>query len=232
MRVIFQAALVTFFVICSVVTAFAQGDSGRISVTGQGSVAVEPDMARITLGVTKQARTAAEAVDLMSADLALVIEALLDAGIAETRIQTSHLRVNPEYNYNNSSRGSKLAGYTASSSVSITVDDLELLPSVLDSVVDSGANQLNGLQFDVADRAPHLEEARRAAIADAKSKAVIYASAAGVSVGTVVSISEGSSGHSPVFAADMAMTRAESVPVMAGEITIEAQINVVYAISE
>lgn len=212
----------------------ARGDqsSSQIAVTGQGVIIVEPDMARLTVGVTKQARLAAEAVDLMSVDLSLVISALIESGVTENDIQTSQLQVNPQHSYDNANGSSKLVGYVANSTVTVQVLDLDELPGVLDEVLSKGANQLNGLQFDVVDRAPHLEAARRAAVANAMEKAGVFADAAGVKLGRLISLREGGASHETGVRAFMSDSPSESVPVMAGEIRIDAKVDVIYALDE
>ncbi len=209
----------------------AEAAPPQIAVVGEGTVSVAPDMARITIGVTHQAATAAEALDAMNADLAAILDRLATSGIAPRHMQSSGLRLHQYYeNYENARRP---AGYEASSDLNVQVHDLPNLGAVLDAVVRDGANEMRGLSFDVADPAPHLAEARRKAVADAAAKAGLYAEAAGVAMGNVLLISEGGQGAAPrpmMMEASFDSARAGSVPVAEGEMSIKATINMVWSI--
>ena len=84
----------------------------------------------------------------------------------------------------------RIVGYTVSNSVTVTVRDLAQLGPVLDAVVSSGVNQMNGLSFSIAEPEPLRNEARKMAVAEARTRAELYAQAAGVSLGRILSISE------------------------------------------
>ncbi len=215
------------------VTAQAAETTPTISVNGTGMVAVAPDMAHITVGVVQEAITAAEAMTMMSDAMAAVMAQMTAAGIDDADMQTGSLRLDQRYeNDINGSR--KPAGYAAYADIQVQVVDLDMLGAVLDAAVRDGANQMNGLRFDVADKAPHLDAARRAAVADALAKAAVYSSAAGVALGDLMSISEGSSGGRPMpMMAEAAFDSARrSVPIAAGELTISASVSIVWALNE
>ena len=204
----------------------------QISVIGEGVVTIAPDLAHITVGVTHQAKTAAEAMDAMNADLQSVLERLRAAGIEARHMQTSQLRLNQIYEHYDNRR--EAAGYEASSDLNIQVHDLPKLGEVLDAVVRDGANEMRGLRFDVADRDPHLEAARKAAVADALSKATLYAGAAGVDLGAIMLISEGGGQASPrpMMEASFDGARSGSVPIAAGELEVRATVSMVWAIGD
>lgn len=225
MRFIFTLCVSLF------VGAAAVADTtGQITVSGEGRIAVAPDMARISLGVTHQAASAAEAVAMMSADMRRVLERLDAAGIAPEDIQTSSLRLDPQIDYGPEGRGSIL-GYTARTDVNVAVRQLDDLGGILDTVLSDGANQMGGLQFDVADRAPHLEAARIAAVADARAKAETFAQAAQAGLGPLIAINEGGASAPPMPMMEAAMSRSD-VPVAAGEITVTAKVTVIYALTD
>lgn len=216
-------------------TPLAAEQSGiqpQIAVVGEGVITIAPDMARITVGVTHQAKTAAEAMDVMNADLQSVLDRLKTAGIEDRYMQTSQLRLNQIYEHYENKR--EVAGYEASSDLNVQVHDLPKLGAVLDAVVRDGANEMRGLSFDVTDRAPHLEAAREAAVADALEKATLYADAAELSLGAVLLMSEGGrqAGPRPMMEASFDGVRSTSVPIAAGELQVRATINMVWAIGE
>ena len=162
--------------------AAAQSLPAQISVTGSGTISTTPDMAYMTLGVVQEAQTAAAALDAMSAAMDGVLAQLRAADIAATQIQTGALLLDPRYSDYVEGQARRMTGYVASTDVNVQVYDLENLGRVLDMAVRDGANQMNGLRFDVAEPAPLLKAARQAAIADAQDKAQVYSQAAGVTL--------------------------------------------------
>lgn len=202
---------------------------GTISVTGQGQVNVVPDMATINLGVLDTADTAQDAVSGMSVKIAAILETLSGAGLPEEDVQTNSLRVNAIQDYNSATGRSRITGYSAQSTISIRVMDLGNLGIILDRALSDGANQLNDLQFDVAERAPHLDAARRLAVADAMAKAGVLSDAAGVPLGSLVSLTEGSVQPGPIMM-EMSVARDAGIPVAAGDISISASVSMTYAI--
>ncbi|MDG1375482.1 MAG: SIMPL domain-containing protein [Yoonia sp.] len=211
----------------------AEGVVPQITVTGEGAISVVPDMARITLGVVQQADTAADAMDAMSEAMRGVLAQLNDAGVDPKHIQTGNLRL--DQMYDNSSVGqTKLTGYAAYADVQVQVYELDKLGAILDAAVRDGANHMNGLQFDVADRAPAMTAARQAAVADARAKAEVYTEAAGVALGPILLMSETGANVGPIpMMAEMAFdSGARALPVSAGEMTIAANVTMVWGLGE
>lgn len=199
-----------------------------ITVSGRGEVQVAPDMARIQIGVTKEAKSADQAMADLSSELAMVLSALEDAGLPSEAIQTSSVRLNLRQDYNASGGAPRITGYIASSDIRVEVDDLEMLGELMDAVVSAGANQINSLQFDVADGAPHLEEARRAAVVNGAQKASVFAQAAGLTLGTLQELSEGGAVASPMRM-EASLARDAGVPIAPGQITFSASVTMRYA---
>ena len=213
-------------------TAFAQNAQPHINVTGTGTVTATPDMAHITLGVVQEANTAAAALDAMSMAMDAVLDNLRAAGIAPEYMQTGTLRLDPRYSDYAEGKAREVIGYSANTDVNVQVYDLGSLGMVMDAAVLDGANQMNGLRFDVADRAPFLTGARQAAVADAVAKAQVYTQAAGATLGPIMMISEGQDNSGPMpMMAEMAFDSASrSVPIAAGEMSISATISMIWAI--
>jgi uncharacterized protein YggE len=204
-----------------------------IWLTGHGEVKVEPDMAIVTVGVLTQAPAARDAVSANNAAMTKIIATLKSSGLAEKDIQTSNFSVNPRYDYPDNSPP-HLEGYDVSNTVSVTVRNLAKLGNVLDDVVSEGSNQINGIAFDLADRDPVEDEARKLAVADGKHKAEIYAAATGVKLGRIASISEGMVAPPPPPVTGRAMMKADaapSVPVARGEQTVTIDVNIAWEIN-
>jgi len=190
-------------------------------------------MATVFVGVSRQARRAEAALADASKGAAGVLARLEAEGIAPRDIQTRNLRLNPQYARNNDGTPPRVTGYVASNDLMVRVRDIERLGQVLDAIVVDGANAMNGLSFDVAERGDLEQVARIEAVGVAREKAEVLAKAAGVTLGAVLTISEGGAGPVP-FAADrgMMMEARSAVPIAGGEIDIRATVTIVFAIAE
>ena len=201
-----------------------------ISVTGEATVSVPPDLAEIGGGVTSEAKTAREASEANNAAMGKVLQALKGAGIEEKDIQTARLSLQPQ-SAPNRSGPSAIAGYRASNRVTIRVRDVTKVASVIDTLVGAGANEIGGINFVVSQASKLLDEARERAVADARRKAEIYAKAAGVTLGAPLGISEeGNSAPAPYRR--MAAGMAVSAPVAQGEETLQVTVSVSWAIKQ
>ncbi|HEY1636923.1 MAG TPA: SIMPL domain-containing protein [Rhizomicrobium sp.] len=217
---------------------FAPGTSAQtipesrfLIVTGEGVVKARPDQATLSASVLTEAKTAAAALAANNGAMNAVFGALKRLGIPDRSIQTSEISVQPQYP-NDSRVPRRITGYQVSNTVSVTVDDLDRLGPALDVLVSSGANSLGDIGFGLRDPKPLEAQARTAAVRDAVQKAETMARAAGVSLGPIVSITEGV-GAEPVplgrrMPALMAMK--ETTPVAAGEETISATVTVSWGI--
>jgi len=211
--------------------AVAQEMPRLITVTGEGSVAAAPDMAWVTLGVSHVAPTAAEAVAQMSTDMSAVFEVLAGAGIAGPDVQTGQLQLYPTYGESSYDTSPPVTGYVAATDVTVRVRDLAEVGAVLDAVVQGGANTFGGIRFDLADPAAAMADARRDAVADGRAKAELYAAAAGVTLGDLVTLSETNNYFAPVMA-EARLDAASPVPIAAGEVNYSVSVTMVYAIGE
>ncbi|RYE36843.1 MAG: DUF541 domain-containing protein, partial [Hyphomicrobiales bacterium] len=170
-------ALAPLALLAAAIPAFA----GTITIEGRGEVRAAPDMALINSGVTTQGATAREALDANTAAMADLIAALKEAGIETRDIQTSGFSVNPNYVYSDARDANgyqlppKINGYQVYNTVNVRIRKLDTLGAVLDKAVTVGANTINGVSFSVTDPTELYNEARKAAFADARSKAELYA---------------------------------------------------------
>ena len=212
--------------------------AATVSATGTGRVTVEPDTASIALGVTVFDANLAEAQARATTEMTAIIDAVKAADIADEDIQTSNYSVNVRQDYDENGNPSKVIGYDIANTVNVTVRDLDALGAILDSVVEAGANTIYGISFFTWDMTEATAQARAAAVADARAHADQLADAAGVTVGRIVTITEGySAAPRPVMydrSSDMAMASAESapVPVQVGTQQIEVQVSIVYDLEQ
>jgi uncharacterized protein YggE len=204
-----------------------------ISVTGEATVSVAPDLAQIDGGVTSEAKTAREASDANNAAMGKVLLALKGAGIAEKDFQTSRLSLQPESAPNRTPPSAPtIVGYRASNHVTVRLHDVTKVASVIDTMVAAGANDIGGINFSVSNASKLLDDAREQAIADARRKAEIYAKAAGVTLGAPISISEGGAPGPILYRNKMPMGMATAAPVAQGEETLQVTVAVSWAIKQ
>lgn len=211
-------------------TATAAPLKRTISLAATGLVKATPDMASITTGVTTEGQTAQAALSKNTAAMTGVIDTLKEAGIEAKDIQTSDFNVSPVYEQRKNGQAAFITGYRVSNKVHITVRDTKRLGEVLDKAVKAGANQIGSIGFGIAAPEKLKDEARKLAMRNAIDNAKLYADAAGVELGPVVSIAE-EGGYAPrplnARAAPM-MAESAPVPVEGGTLTVEAKIRVTW----
>jgi uncharacterized protein YggE len=199
-----------------------------ISVTGEASVSVPPDLAEVEAGVTSDAKTAHDASETNNATMGKLLLALKAAGIDAIDIRTSRLSLQPQ-NAPNRAGSPAITGYRASNHVTVRLHDVAKVASTIDMLVGAGANDIGGISFMVSQASKLLDDARTQAVADARRKAEIYAKAAGVTLGAPLSISEeGAPGPMPFR--KMAGGLAAATPVAQGEETLSVTVNVTWAL--
>jgi uncharacterized protein YggE len=215
--------------------------AGTMQMSGHGEITAAPDTAWVTSGVTSQGTTAREALTANTSDMSAVIAALKAAGIDAKDIQTSGFSVNPNYVYSDARDANgyqlppKINGYTVTNNVTVHVRDLAVLGAVLDQSVTVGANTISGITFAVDDPSELYNEARKAAFADARGKAELYADAAGVALGAIQLISEGQGYSAPqpyMVKATAAMDRAAPVPIEVGQLTFSIDVSVTWDLGQ
>ena len=202
----------------------AEEPGHAITVNGTGTASTVPDRATFTFGVDTRRKTAVDASEANNRDMRELIDALKNAGVPKGDIQTSQISLYPTY----SDSDSEVTGYEASNSVTVTVS-LAKAGDALQVAVAAGANQVDGPSLTKADSDKLYADALRAAVADARARAEVLADAAGVKVGEVVSIVEGSAPSGPI-AYDMALT-AQPAPIEPGKQDVEAEVTVSFALA-
>lgn len=203
----------------------------QITVTGESTLNVAPELATIVLGVTEEAEEAAQAMAAVSEAMAAVVGQLKDAGISPEDMQTQQVGLNPVWSkggsYDSDGRR-QITGFQASNTLMLRVRDLDQLGPVLDSVLTAGANQFQGLSFGVEDPAAIADQIRGDAVKDAIRKAEQLAEAAGMKLGAVRSISEHGGGGGPRPMMAMEMARSDAMPIEAGELSFSHNVSVVF----
>ena len=239
-----KALLISAFVLFAVLlsacastilpAAPAQSAPRTLSVNGTGKVSLKPDIAYIYVGVHTENPGAAEAVAENNANTQKLIDALKAIGVDASDIQTTNFSI---YQNNQVGPDGKSSGtyYSVDNSVNLTVRNLGQLGSLLDAAVKAGANNINNIQFDVADKTKALSQARVEAVKAAKAQADELAAAAGVQLGNIQSIQYADATPGPIMygkgmGGGAAAAVNVSVPINPGQTDITVNVTLSYEI--
>lgn len=216
------------FAVLLPMSAIADEITPTLTVTGHGSAAAAPDMATVMTGVESYGETASDALAMNSEQMVRVMAELSDAGVDAKDIQTSNLSVQPRYNDRKSRDRYEIIGYQVRNSLSVQVRDVAALGETLDAIVRSGANRIDAVSFGFTDPKALKQQARKEAVLDARTTAEIYAAAAGVSLGKILSISDGSGPAHPRQDFAMAEMSRAAVPIAAGQSSIADSVRIIW----
>lgn len=195
-----------------------------VTVSGSGSVTTVPDRASFDFTANSQGATAQAALAKNAAVAAAMIAAIKNAGVPDSDIQTGQVSLSPQMN----DAGTDVLGYTASNTVTATIG-IAKAGALVDAAVGAGATGVNGPTLTRSDSDALYNKALQAAVANAADKAKALAAAAGLTLGGVQTMVEGS--QQPVVFAAGKMDAAAGTPIEAGTQTIDATVTVTYALS-
>jgi uncharacterized protein YggE len=209
----------------------------QLKVDGNGQVSVPPDMVTIELGVeTRNVSSdvaAAENAELMNK----TVNALLAAGVRKEEIQTSQYRLtmpSEEALIKALARVEQPSEYVATSSVTVKMNATADVGRILGAAVAAGSNKIKSVSFGLRDSEPQADEALAKAVDNARRKAEIMASSAGVKLGRVLDMSEGYSYYG--YAVEESAFKAEgptttiTVPLEPREVKVSAKVSITYEI--
>jgi len=221
-------------------TALAASDDGNsvnrsLSVSGTGQVTLTPDIGYMTIGVQTEGSDASEAVAENNTKTQKVIQALVKAGVESKDIKTTNFSIYPQQKYDDRGNPTGEITYIVNNSVYVTMRDLNIVGDLLNVVIESGANTIQGIQFDVEDKTVAFAEAQEKAVANAQAQAENLAEAAGVTLGRVITINT-FGGPIPIPKYDgmggggLAVAEAASVPISPGEMMVSVEVSIIYEI--
>ena len=215
--------------LADITTTPITGTELDIQTTGTSTRA--PDIATIGAGVVTQAARAGDAMAANAKAMSATIAALKRAGVADRDIQTQSINLQPQYRYGDN-QPPVLTGYQANNRVSVRIRDMGGAGGIIDALVASGANQIDGPTLSVEHPEAALDEARAKALATARTRADLYAKAAGLTVRRIVRISESEESRQPPRPMMMmAAKRMDSTPVEAGEQELAVNLSVVFELN-
>ncbi len=206
-----------------------------LNVNGVGTVNMTPDIAYINIGVHTEKPTAAEAVSENNTQTQQVVNALQGGGVDPKDIQTTNFSIYPNTQYDPQTNAKLGTTYMVDNTVNVTVRKLDQLGNLLDLSVKSGANSVNSIQFDVADKTQALKQARDLAVKDAATQAQELSSAAGVTLGDIQAISFYNNVPGPIMdtfgkGGGGGAVAAASVPIQSGQMTLTVNVSMTYEI--
>jgi len=210
-------------------TAQAQDDptNHTISVTGEGSVEVVPDIALINFGVSVQDKDPTNAMDLLSTKANAVISALTNLGIAKEKIKTSNLALFPVYTYDPQTGKSNLEGYRASESFTVETS-IAMASKTLTAVVKAGINEISGIVFDASNKEDLKLSAIENAMKNARAKADASLKGTNYKVTGIKSISIESVNYPTPIYKTLTGAAETNVPVEGGTLKVNVNVQVVF----
>ncbi len=209
----------------------ALAEDTEVTVSGTGVINIKPDTATIMLGVSETAQGAVEAQATVNEKIAAVKEALTGAGAKDRDISVSDLSVWGNYDYSGDTQ--KLTGYTASHTLNITTADMDAVGPLIDAALGAGANQLQGVSFTAENNDAAYDQALKLAFEKAREKAEVLAAAAGMKLGALESLAEGSvDSYGPYINAKYAVEdgagQGAPTQVDTGLVTVSATVTAVF----
>jgi len=225
MKLLAVGALVAVLLAGGAEAATAPATTKTVTVSGTGTVDAVPDQASFSFTVQTKAATAAAALGRNATVTRAVISAVEDAGVAEADIQTSQISLDPV----TSSDGTSIVAFTASDTISVTGLVIAKAGAVVDAAVGAGATNVDGPSLSLSSQDADYAKALKLAVGQAKTKAQALADAAGLTLGGVVTMSEGGGVAVPLPFAQGAAK--DVTPIEPGTQSVQASVTVTFALS-
>ncbi|HOB41455.1 MAG: SIMPL domain-containing protein [Limnochordia bacterium] len=212
--------------------ALASSDQKRLQVSGTAVVTASPDIAYITLGVETQDPSAEKAAQDNANIMARVMAALRDLGLTEKEVSTSGYNIYGSTQILNrgTNQEETVVTYWVQNRINITTTDLEGLGEIIDAAVKAGANQVQGIRFDVQDKQSLQLEALKLAVRQGRAKAEAMAEAAGVTLGELITMGESYSSYAPMVSAVAFRADAQAgTTISPGDVEVSATVQMEFA---
>lgn len=205
-----------------------------ISVVGEATIPVKPDMATVSFGVETNGATAKEAQQANASKLSAVIAALKKSGIKEEDIQTSNLSLHPVYEWKEDKprpSAQTLSGYRCNNTVTVKVKAIDAVSGTIDTAVQAGATNVGGISFGLQNPEPKKTEALTMAVESARQKAAVLAKAAQVTVKGISRISDDWAGvdRGGEVSSSVKALGDVGTPIEAGTVTVRATVRIEFA---
>jgi uncharacterized protein YggE len=218
--------IVISFALAAVSWAQTTLRSSSIIAVGSATVSATPDVARVDVGVSTQAATAQAATAANATQAGAVIAALQAIIGSGTNIKTISYSLSPVYNNPAAGQTATIIGYAVTNELEVTVTDLSQIGKVIDTAIQSGANRVQGITFDLRDRNPATAQALKLAAANSRTQADAIAAGLNVHTGIVLHATQGVNTTTPFLGAGVAA----STPIETGLVVVQASVTLEVAI--
>jgi len=230
-----RTRVLSAFLLTAVLLAGCVGQTNTdrsITVPGEGSVQVAPDVVTVNLGVQTRNADVQQAVAENNRIATAIMDAARQVGVADADMQTAYFTVYPQSNYDQFGTLTDQVTYLVDNNLSVRLRDVGRLSELLQNAVDAGATNIYGVTFSIADTSAAENEARTEAMADAQARAALIAVDAGLTLGEPITISTGVTLPQPIYygAPAYGMGGGGGPPVSTGTNTVTVNVTVSYAV--
>ncbi len=231
-----RKAILTILLLASLVLSGCSALTGApertLTVTGNGTATVSPDVASVTLGIQTRHDLVAQAVTQNNAVAVRIMDAARGVGVTDADMRTAYFSVYSQPKYDEFGSPTGEVSYFVDNSLEVRLRDVTKLSDLLQTAVNAGANSIYGINFSVADTKAAEDQARDEAIGDARGRADELAALAGVSLGKIVSVTTGAYGYpaQPYYPAYGVGGGGDAPPTQAGSLEVSVQVTVVYEV--
>ena len=218
-----------YFVLFSLIStmAIAQNQTPTVEVVGEGIIYATPDMVNISISIEKEGLDLKNLRQKNGEAVAQVLQ-LLSKELPMENFQTSYVSLYKD-DYN------KLNKYRVVQNINIKLEDISKYDNLMNAIFDAGVNRIDGISFGVKNKEKLLQEARVAAIDDARKKALLYAVSLDQNIGKAIQIREVNSHFNDIQPVERMSKMSLGSPangndntLAVGKIAIEAQVNVAF----
>jgi uncharacterized protein YggE len=203
-----------------------------ITTNGEGKIKITPDQVAISVSVESKGDKAADVKKTNDTKIDAVIKYIKKMGVPAEDYQTQRVYLNDEYDYDK-----KKHNYVATQTIRILLKDIKKYDPLMEGLVETGINGINGIEYLSSQMDKHKTEARRLAVLDAKKKATELASALGQSIGSAFTVNDNSTGNYPQPRYEMAMMKVAdgllgNQTLAVGELEVSANVSVSFVLNQ
>ena len=235
--IVLMLATVTF-VGCAAATPDTSANDHVIQVSGSGTVTGTPDRVQLSFAVETESPDVKSAQTDNANRMSAMVDALVAAGVPKDQMQTTGYSIYPVYQDSTGLLDQKIKTYQVTNTLQVTLKDVTQTGGIIDTAVAAGANKVTSIQFMLSDeQALSLRTAAlQKAVVNARSDADAVAGALEVNI-TGTQSADISQGYMPVAydyttLSGNAMKSSDlPTPIQPGDITVTAQVSVIYSIS-
>lgn len=213
----------------------------HLVVTGKGEVKIRPDKMEVTIGVVTENMSSQTAASSNAEASQRVQTAVRKAGVVEKDIQTVNYSITPIYNNvplaatDRTARKPQIIGYRVYNQVRVIIRNIAKMSDVLDAATGAGSNTIEGIAMGVEDQRAAEGDALEKAVQDAQRKATRLVKAAGIKLNGIFELTD-NTGYSPIRIMSFARADANAfggggTPISPGELTVTANVTIIYLIN-